>query len=103
MRKTSIRLAAIMSFAVAAGSAMAESHSTGDPVKGQKVFKKCMACHAVGEGAKSKVGPPLTDVVGRKAASFKGYKYGKSIIAASDAGLVWTEEEIFAYLAHPPH
>ena len=90
-----------MSFAVAAGSAMAESHSTGDPVKGQKVFKKCMACHAVGEGAKSKVGPPLTDVVGRKAASFEGYKYGKSIIAASDAGLVWTEEEIFAYLAHP--
>jgi cytochrome c2 len=101
MLKTSIRLATVLSFSLIAGSALADSHSAGDPVKGQKVFKKCLACHAVGEGAKIKVGPPLTDVVGRKAASYEGYKYGKSIAAAAETGLVWSEEEIFAYLAHP--
>ena len=101
MLKTSTHLAAMMTFALATGSAFADGHLNGDPTKGEKVFKKCAACHAVGEGAKSKVGPPLTDVVGRNAASFEGYKYGKSIQAAAEAGLVWTEDEIFAYLAHP--
>lgn len=81
--------------------AFADGHGAGDAEKGKKVFKKCAACHAVGEGAKIKVGPPLTDVVGRKAASFEGYKYGKSLVAASEAGLVWTEEELFAYLKNP--
>ena len=93
MLKTSTHLAAMMTFALATGSAFADGHLNGDPTNGEKVFKKCAACHAVGEGAKSKVGPPLTDVVGRKAASFEGYKYGKSILAASEAGLVWTPSE----------
>ena len=101
MLNTSIRLAAALSFSLFAASAQAEFHSTGDPVKGKKVFKKCMACHMVGDKAKIKVGPPLTDVVGRNVASFEGYKYGKSIMAVAETGLVWTEEELFAYLAHP--
>ena len=79
MLKTSTHLAAMMTFALATGSAFADGHLNGDPTNGEKVFKKCAACHAVGEGAKSKVGPPLTDVVGRKAASFEGYKYGYEI------------------------
>ena len=60
-----------------------------------------MACHAVGEGAKAKVGPPLTDVVGRKVASFEGYKYGKDIVALGETGATWTKEELSAYLENP--
>ncbi|MEM7463806.1 MAG: cytochrome c family protein [Pseudomonadota bacterium] len=73
----------------------------GDAVKGKKVFKKCAACHTVGESAKNKVGPVLNDVVGRPAGTFADYKYGKSIIAAGEAGLVWNEEELFIYLVDP--
>ena len=95
------RYAAVLLFVVFSTVAFADSHGVGDIVKGAKVFKKCAACHAVGEGAKIKVGPPLTDVVGRKAAAFEGYKYGKSIAAAGEAGLVWSEEELAAYLTGP--
>ncbi|NKB52445.1 MAG: c-type cytochrome [Rhizobiaceae bacterium] len=97
----SLRLAASLAIAVVTTTAHADSHAAGDAVKGKKVFKKCAACHNIGEGAKIKVGPPLTDVVGRKAASFDGFKYGKSIAAAGEAGLVWSEEELFDYLVNP--
>ncbi len=73
----------------------------GDAAKGEKVFKKCAACHTVGETAKNKVGPVLNDVFGRPAGTFADYKYGKSIIAAGEAGLVWNEEELFIYLQDP--
>ena len=70
----------------------------GDAAKGEKVFKKCSSCHQIGDDAKNGVGPNLTGVIGRPAASVEGFKYGKSIIAAGEAGLVWTEEEVFEYL-----
>ena len=61
-----------------AGAAHAEA---GDPAKGEQAFKVCMACHAVGPGAKTKVGPELNGIVGRKWGSVEGYSY--SAIAAS--------------------
>ena len=91
-------------FAVAASFsilAFADGHSAGDAAKGEKVFKKCSSCHMVGPDAKTKVGPPLNDIIGRKAGSLEGFKYGKSIVAAGEAGLVWTDEELFAYLKNP--
>ena len=94
-------LAALLSFSIVSSAALADSHTAGDAVKGKKVFKKCAACHAIGEAAKIKVGPPLTDVVGRKVATFEGFKYGKSILAAGETGLVWSEEELADYLANP--
>ena len=73
----------------------------GDATVGEKVFRKCASCHNIGEGAKNKVGPYLTGIIGRRAGSVEDFKYGKSIVAAGDAGLVWTEDEIFEYLADP--
>ncbi|MHA1128691.1 MAG: c-type cytochrome, partial [Alphaproteobacteria bacterium] len=72
-----------------------------DAAAGEKLFRKCAACHQVGDGAKNKVGPVLTDVFNRTAGSFDGYKYGKSMLAAGEAGLIWTEENIFNYLFNP--
>ncbi len=96
-----IGLTASIAILTFAAPAMAASHGAGDVTKGQKVFKKCMSCHEIGEGAKSKVGPPLTGIIGRKAAAIEGYKYGKSIVAAGEAGLVWSEEELDEYLLSP--
>lgn len=86
---------------IAATSFSATSAFAGDAANGEAVFKKCSSCHMVGEGAKNKVGPILTNVVGSKVASVEDYKYGNSIAALGETGAVWTQEEIFAYLADP--
>lgn len=69
----------------------------GDAVKGQKIFKRCKACHYV-DKEKNKTGPHLVAVIGRAAASIEGYKYSKAM-KASD--LVWNEETLAAYLEAP--
>ena len=68
---------------------------------GEKVFKKCKACHMVGEGAKNRVGPELTDVVGRPAGTAEGFKYSSAMQDAGKGGLVWDDTSLHAYLADP--
>ncbi len=101
MFKKSIGIAAFAIATTFSASAFADGHSAGDAVKGEKVFKKCSSCHMVGPDAKKKVGPPLNDLFGRTAGGYEDFKYGKSIVAAGEAGLVWTEEEVFEYLRDP--
>jgi cytochrome c len=73
----------------------------GDAAKGEAVFKQCMACHRVGEGAKNLVGPVLNNIVGRQAGTAEGYSYSALNKAAGDNGLVWNEELIAQYLPDP--
>ena len=82
---------------VLAAPAMAE----GDAAAGEKVFKKCAACHAVGEKAGNKVGPQLNNLIGRTAGTAEGYKYSKAMIDAGAGGLVWNDETIGQYLRDP--
>ena len=72
-----------------------------DVATGEKIFKKCKACHTVGEKARNGVGPNLNDVVGRAIGSAEGYKYSKTFKAANAAGLVWDEASIAEYIANP--
>lgn len=90
-------LAAIVLAAVLAVQPVA----AGDENLGQKVFKKCKACHTVGEGAKNKIGPQLNDLFGRTAGSLEGYKYSKALLARGNDGLVWDEESLTAFLTKP--
>ncbi|KEJ89527.1 c-type cytochrome [Sulfitobacter donghicola] len=69
--------------------------------KGEKVFRKCKSCHQVGEGAKNKVGPILSTIIGAPAAAVEGFKYSKVMKKAGEEGLVWTDEELIAFLAKP--
>ncbi len=73
----------------------------GDPVAGEQVYKKCMTCHKIGPGAKNAVGPSHNGLIGRKADAAPGYQYSAINKAAGDAGLVWTEQNIFDYLPDP--
>jgi len=75
--------------------------SAQDAGKGQLVFNKCRACHAVGAAARNKAGPQLNGVVGRKAASVPGFNYSDAMRARAGAGLVWTEANLAAYLEAP--
>lgn len=69
--------------------------------KGEKVFKKCKACHQLGDGAKNRSGPILTGIVDNAAGAVDGFKYSKALKKVADAGLVWTDEELVAFLAKP--
>jgi cytochrome c len=68
---------------------------------GEKVFKKCKACHQVGEGAKNRTGPHLNGIMGRAAGAVEGFKYSDPLVAKASEGLVWTEDEMAAFLAAP--
>ena len=90
----------VMAFASSL-SVSVSSVQAGDVAAGEKVFKKCRACHVVGEGAKNKVGPQLNELIGRTAGSIEGFKYSKAMSAKGDEGLEWNEETLTAYLAAP--
>jgi cytochrome c len=72
----------------------------GNAAEGENVFKKCKACHDIGEGAKNKIGPVLDNIVGRKAASVEGYAYSSDLKALGSQGFVWTEENLNKYLTN---
>lgn len=87
-----------LTIAMLATPALAE----GDAAAGEKVFKKCRACHDVGDGAKHKVGPVLNNVIGRKAGTAEGYtKYSSAMTEAGAGGMKWDEETLKGYLANP--
>lgn len=69
-----------------------------DAALGEKVFNKCRACHQIGEGAKTLVGPPLNGIVGRKAGSIEGYAYSD---ANKNSGITWDEAVLTEYLKNP--
>jgi cytochrome c2 len=68
---------------------------------GEQVFKKCRACHQVGEGAKNGVGPVLNGLLGRKSGTVAEFNYSEANKEAGAKGLVWTEEELNKYLEAP--
>ncbi|MBE3636992.1 c-type cytochrome [Mangrovicoccus algicola] len=73
----------------------------GDPEKGERVFRKCMACHAVGDDARNKVGPELNGILGRTTAAVEDFSYSDAMAEKGAEGHVWTAEELDAYLADP--
>ncbi|MDO8883603.1 MAG: c-type cytochrome [Pseudotabrizicola sp.] len=78
--------------------------ATADPVliaAGETVFKKCMACHKVGEGAKNAVGPTLNGIVGDAAGVVAGFNYSKPLLAMAEDGLVWDDAALHAFLENP--
>ena len=70
----------------------------GDVTHGEKVFKKCSACHIIAKGGKNLIGPALYGVVGRPVASVDGYAYSKALIAH---GKNWSYEELNGFLLKP--
>ena len=90
---------AIIAYA-AAFMAMPGSHafSAGDAAAGEKVFKKCKACHVV-KKEQNRTGPHLVNLMGRTAGSVEGFKkYSK---AMKSSGIVWNEETLDGYLKAP--
>jgi len=88
----------IGAFALAAALASTNGAWAADAAKGEKVFRKCKACHTIEKDGKHRVGPNLHGVVGAKAAGKDGYKYSK---AMKESGLTWDEATLDKYLTKP--
>jgi len=95
MRKTLIIAAAMLT------ASTVPALSEGDVAKGEAVFKRCSACHAIGEGAKNRVGPQLNGIIGRAAGGDPDYAYSAAMKKAGEDGLVWTPEELRNFLSAP--
>ena len=70
-----------------------------DPAAGEKVAKKCKACHTFERGGANRIGPNLYGVLGRLIASHDGFKYSDALQAKSAEA--WDYEGLDAFLASP--
>ncbi len=82
-----------LSITAAASSAMAQ-----DAAAGKTSFNKCLACHAIGEGAKNKVGPELNGLDGRHSGTAPDYNYSD---ANKNSGITWNEAQFKEYIKDP--
>ncbi|MGR3500658.1 MAG: c-type cytochrome [Limimaricola soesokkakensis] len=88
----------------APAEAVVQASAGPDPelvAAGERVFKKCAACHQVGENAKNRSGPQLNGIVGRTAGTVEGFRYSGALEEAGADGLVWDHESLAGFLADP--
>jgi len=93
MKRLTLSTLAIIISSAAAPAALAQ-----DAAAGKSSFNKCLACHAVGEGAKNKVGPVLNGLDGRKSGTVEGYSYTD---ANKNSGITWNKEQFLEYIKDP--
>lgn len=74
--------------------------AAGDPANGEKLFKKCAACHSLEEG-KKKVGPSLYKIFGATPGQVAKFRYSKGMVAYGKTGAVWDEATLDAWLTKP--
>ncbi len=103
-----LKIATALAAATLATGAFAESHAgSGDAAAGEKEFNKCKSCHMIVADDDTEIvkggrtGPNLYGVIGRQAGTVEGFRYGDSLVAAGEAGLVWDEEQFVAYVQDP--
>lgn len=87
----------VVGFSAVLAAFASPAMADGDAAAGEKVFKKCKACHTLEEG-KNKVGPSLHGVIGRAAGSLEGFKFSS---AMQESGLTWDEDTLAKFLAKP--
>lgn len=85
----------LATLSVLPGSALA----AGDIASGEKLFRRCAACHTAAEGAANKIGPNLFDVFGSTAGERPTkFKYSPGL---AESGIVWDEENLDKWLTRP--
>lgn len=83
---------------VIASSSLASAALAQDAAAGKTSFNKCLPCHAIGEGAKNKVGPELNGLDGRKSGTAADYNYSE---ANKNSGITWNEAVFKEYIKDP--
>lgn len=95
MKKFSLSALVVIASSAVASAAFADDV---DLAAGKTSFNKCLACHAIGEGAKNKVGPVLNGLDGRKSGTAADYNYTD---ANKNSGITWNEAQFKEYIKDP--
>lgn len=95
MKKFSLSALIVVACSAVASAAFADDV---DLAAGKTSFNKCLACHAIGEGAKNKVGPVLNGLDGRKSGTAPDYNYTD---ANKNSGITWNEAQFKEYIKDP--
>ena len=93
MKKLNFGALIVVTSMAAASGALAQ-----DAAAGKTSFNKCLACHAIGENAKNKVGPELNGLDGRKSGTTEGYSYSE---ANKNSGITWNKDQFLDYIKDP--
>jgi cytochrome c len=93
-----MKTATLGALIILVASATASPALAQDVDAGKTSFNKCLACHAVGEGAKNKVGPLLNGLEGRKSGTIEGYSYSE---ANKNSGITWSKDAFLDYIKDP--
>jgi cytochrome c len=93
MNKLSLSVLVVIASSATASAALAQ-----DAAAGKTSFNKCLPCHAVGEGAKNKVGPELNGLDGRKSGTAADYSYSD---ANKNSGITWDKDQFLDYIKDP--
>lgn len=83
---------------LAAGALAANAFAWGaapDAVRGEQVYARCLACHAL---ATDRVGPRHCGLFGRLAGSVPGFGYSQ---AMKNSNIVWNDKTLDRFLAKP--
>ena len=93
MKTSTLSALVVVTALTAASGALAQ-----DAAAGKTSFNKGLACHAIGEGAKNKVGPVLNGLDGRKSGTVEGYNYSD---ANKNSGITWGKDVFLEYIKEP--
>ena len=93
-----MKTSTLSALVVATSLATATGALAQDAAAGKTSFNKCLACHAIGEGAKNKVGPELNGLDGRHSGTAAGYNYSE---ANKNSGITWDEATFREYIKDP--
>lgn len=88
-------------FFLSLSATMANAELSGDAERGKVIFKQCVSCHMVGDGAENLTGPLLNGLFQRPAASVEDFEYSKGILQVGKKGLVWDYDTLGIYLENP--
>ena len=93
--------AAWLTACMTVSATLVQADAGGDPERGEQLYRQCVGCHQVGEGAVNRVGPHLNGIFDRAAGASDGYRYSDGMQRAAAGGLVWNYETLDAFIEDP--
>lgn len=86
---------------VLAAAAFALPARAEDAARGAALFETCRSCHSLDPQEAGMAGPNLASLGGRRVGSAAGFDYSAALRSAGEAGAIWDEARLVAFLEDP--